>query len=47
LRSLELKHLTAQRDLGNGQAWAQYLNVSEVNGVQYFDEGNGAQVPGH
>ena len=47
LRSLELKHLTARRDLGNGQAWAQYLNVSEVNGVQYFDEGNGAQVPGH
>ena len=47
LRSLELKHLTARRDLGNGQTWAQYLNVSEVNGVQYFDEGNGSQVPGH
>jgi arylsulfatase A-like enzyme len=46
LRSLKLKHLTARRDLGNGQAWEQYLNVSEVNGVQYFEEGNGAQVPG-
>lgn len=45
LRSLELKHLTARRELGNGQAWEQYLNVSEVNGVQYFDEGNGGQVP--
>ena len=47
LRSVELKHLTTRRDLGNGQAWEQYLNVSEVNGVQYFDEGNGGQVPGH
>jgi arylsulfatase A-like enzyme len=47
LRSLDLKHLTARRDLGNGRAWEQYLNVSEVNGVQYFDEGNGAQVPRH
>jgi hypothetical protein len=47
LHSLELKHLTARRALGNGLAWEQYLNVSEVNGVQYFDEGNGAQVPAH
>ncbi|MFA5057705.1 MAG: alkaline phosphatase family protein [Opitutaceae bacterium] len=45
LRSFELKHLTARRDLGDGRIWEQYLNVSEVNGVQYFDEGNGAQVP--
>jgi len=42
LRSFEIKRLTAQRPLGNGQVWEQYLNVSEVNGVQYFDEGNGA-----
>jgi hypothetical protein len=42
--SFETKHLTARRDLGGGRAWEQYLNVSEVNGVQYFDEGNGAQV---
>jgi arylsulfatase A-like enzyme len=47
LRSFELKHLTARRDLGNGLAWEQSLNVIEFNGVQYFDEGNGAQVPAH
>jgi hypothetical protein len=23
--------------------WRQYLQISEVNGVQYFDEGNGKQ----
>jgi arylsulfatase A-like enzyme len=23
--------------------WHQYLQISEVDGVQYFDEGNGAQ----
>jgi hypothetical protein len=46
LRSFDLQHLTARRDLGGGRAWVQYLNVSEVNGVQYFDEGNGAQVAG-
>lgn len=45
LRGFELKHLTARYDLGNGQFWEQYLNVSEVNGVQYFDEGNGGQSP--
>jgi arylsulfatase A-like enzyme len=45
LRSFEIKRLTARRDLGDGRAWEQYLNVSEVNGVQYFDEGNGTQGP--
>jgi hypothetical protein len=45
LRSFEIKHLTARRDLGDGRAWEQYLNVSEVNGAQYFDEGNGVQKP--
>jgi arylsulfatase A-like enzyme len=45
LRTFEIKRLTARRDLGDGRAWEQYLNVSEVNGVQYFDEGNGTQVP--
>ncbi len=25
--------------------WHQYLKYSEVNGVQYFDEGNGEQLP--
>jgi arylsulfatase A-like enzyme len=42
LRSFEIKRVTAQRNLGNGQIWEQYLNISELNGVQYFDEGNGA-----
>jgi hypothetical protein len=27
--------------------WHQYLECSEVNGVLYFDEGNGEQVPRH
>jgi hypothetical protein len=44
LRSFEIKRLTARRDLGDGRAWEQYLNVSEVNGVQYLDEGNGTQM---
>src|SRR5664280_283747 len=45
LRSFEIKHLTARRDLGEGRVWEQYLTVSELNGVQYLDEGNGAQKP--
>ena len=45
LRRPRLKHLTARRDLGDGRAWEQYLDVSELNGVLYFDEGNGAQKP--
>jgi len=45
LRSFEIRRLTARRDLGDGRAWEQYLNVSEVNGVRYFDEGNGVQTP--
>jgi arylsulfatase A-like enzyme len=44
LRSFDLRHLTASRRLGDGRTWEQYLDVSEVNGVQYFDEGSGAQV---
>ena len=28
---------------GEGFTWRQYLNFSEVNGVVYFDEGNGSQ----
>jgi arylsulfatase A-like enzyme len=27
--------------------WHQYLKYSEVNGVLYFDEGNGEQMPRH
>ena len=45
VRSFELRHLTARRDLGGGQAWTQYLDVAAVNGVEVFDEGNGAQTP--
>ena len=41
LKSYELKRLTARRETSGG-AWSQYLQVSEVNGVRYLDEGNGA-----
>lgn len=36
LRSLNMQRLTAKRGL-----WNQYLEVSEVNGVRYLEEGNG------
>jgi hypothetical protein len=29
---------------GDGFVWHQYLDSSEVNGVIYFDQGNGAQT---
>ncbi len=29
---------------GDGFVWRQYLKISEVNGVVYFDEGNGSQT---
>jgi arylsulfatase A-like enzyme len=35
------KRLTARRETAAG-TWEQYLQVSEVNGVRYLDEGNGA-----
>jgi hypothetical protein len=41
LKSFELKRLTARREIDGG-TWTQYLQVSEVNGVRYLDEGNGA-----
>jgi hypothetical protein len=31
----------ARVDLGNG-VWEQYLKFTELNGVRYLDEGNGA-----
>jgi len=43
LRSFDLRHLTATHPLGGGRTWTQNLEVSEVNGVDYFDAGNGAQ----
>jgi arylsulfatase A-like enzyme len=41
LRSYEIRRLHARRATVGG-AWEQYLQVSEVNGVRYLDEGNGA-----
>jgi len=42
LKSSESKHLTARREIAPGRVWEQYLDMAEVNGVQYFDEGNGS-----
>lgn len=44
LKSFELKRLTARRDFDDG-TWSQYLQVAEVNGVRYLDEGNGTYLP--
>jgi arylsulfatase A-like enzyme len=44
LRAVELQHLTAQRDTPAG-LWLQYLQITEVNGVRYLDEGNGSLSP--
>jgi arylsulfatase A-like enzyme len=41
LKSFNLNRLTARREIDGG-TWAQYLQVAEVNGVRYLDEGNGA-----
>jgi arylsulfatase A-like enzyme len=43
LRSFQPRHLEATADL-NDVTWTQYLNVTEVNGVRYLDEGNGKQT---
>ena len=40
LESVDLQQLTARRTLDSG-TWSQTLNVSRLNGVTYFDEGNG------
>ncbi len=44
LKTFELKRLTSRRETAAG-TWEQYLQVSEVNGVRYLDEGNGALQP--
>jgi len=44
LRAVELQRLTAQRDTPAG-LWLQYLQITEVNGVRYYDEGNGSLTP--
>jgi hypothetical protein len=36
-------HRTGASWQGDGFTWRQYLEISEVNGVAYFDEGNGSQ----
>ncbi len=41
LRSYDLRRLAATRETAGG-VWRQYLQVSEVNGVRYLDEGDGA-----
>lgn len=45
LKAYELKRLTARRDTSSG-TWTQYLQVSEVNGVRYLDQGGGALLAG-
>jgi arylsulfatase A-like enzyme len=43
LKSYEPEHLEATAPRA-GCAWHQYLNFTEVNGVDYYDEGNGSQA---
>ena len=40
LHSYDIRRLHARRATVGG-AWEQYLQVSEVNGVRYLDEGDG------
>ena len=44
LKTYEVKRLQAARKTLGG-AWEQYLQVSEVNGVRYLDEGDGGFTP--
>ncbi|MBU6401581.1 MAG: alkaline phosphatase family protein [Verrucomicrobia bacterium] len=44
IRSFEPRRLTARCE-HPGFVWQQYLNVTEVNGVVYLDEGNGSATP--
>ena len=43
LQSFEVNRYEVTRDLG-ASIWHQHLTISEVNGVTYFDEGNGGTV---
>lgn len=45
LRSYDIRRLTASRATLSG-VWRQYLQVSEVNGVRYLDEGSGSFTAG-
>ncbi len=44
LQSFETLRHEVTNDLG-ATVWRQYLTISEVNGVTYFDEGNGLAKP--
>ena len=44
IKSFEPRHLEATRQFDKS-VWHQYLNFTEVNGVTYYDEGNGYQTP--
>lgn len=44
IKSYEPGQLRATRELDTN-VWHQYLNYTEVNGVTYFEEGNGYQTP--
>lgn len=44
IKGYNLQRLEAHRDTAGGR-WSQYLQVSEVNGVRYLDEGNGSFSP--
>ena len=44
IKSYEPGHLEATKQLETS-IWHQYLNFTEVNGVVYYDEGNGYQTP--
>jgi arylsulfatase A-like enzyme len=41
---IEQRKLEAHANLSDG-VWTQYLSIAEVNGVRYFDAGNGEFVP--
>jgi arylsulfatase A-like enzyme len=43
IKSYEPGHIESNAARPDG-VWHQYLNFTEVNGVDYFDEGNGLQV---
>ncbi|MBC7368217.1 MAG: alkaline phosphatase family protein [Undibacterium sp.] len=45
LRGVTAERLHAHRELPGGGTWSQYLQIVEINGVRYLDEGNGAFVP--
>ena len=45
LRSVSARRLRADRELPGIGRWSQYLQIVEINGVRYLDEGNGAFVP--